>query len=439
LNYTTNEVLQYVEENDVKFIRLAFCDIFGIQKNISIMSSELPRAFENGISFNASAVKGFMNVEESNLLLHPDPSTLAVLPWRPQQGRVARLFCDIRDANGESFEGDGRQILKNAVERAKRMGYTCDIGSECEFYIFRLDEEGNPTKIPSDRAGYFDIAPRDKCENVRRDICLTLEQMGMQPKSSHHEKGPGQNEINFAYSDPLSAADNLTTFKAVVKTVATQNGFYASFMPKPLKEKNGSGLHINLALKKDKSIFYQEQDENAAEAGAFIAGIMEKMPEMTLFMNPITNSYNRLGTFEAPKYITWSHENHSQLVMIPTGEGHGNATMELRSADPSCNPYLTYALLIHAGLDGIENQTKLGMPLDLKVHLAGEDELAGLKSLPENMEQAIVKASGSAFIKSAIPGKMSEKFIEAKKEECDRYKRAGSKELFEQEEYFEIL
>ena len=427
MNYSTNEVLQYVEENDVKFIRLAFCDIFGIQKNISIMAGELLRAFENGIPFNASAVKGFKAAEESNLLLYPDPSTFAVLPWRPQQGRVARLFCDIRHPNGEVFKGDNRQILKNAMNRAEKMGYTCDIGAECEFYIFKRDDEGNPTKIPSDRAGYFDIAPLDKCENVRRDICLTLEQMGIQPKSSHHEKGPGQNEIIFAYSDPLCAADNLTTFKSVVKTVAIQNGFFASFMPKPLKDRNGSRLHINLSLKKEKCIFYHEQDEHKEEAGGFIAGIMEKMPEMALFLNPITNSYHWLGTLDTLKYMTWSHENHSQLVMTSEDKGNEYATLELRSADPSCNPYLVYAMLIHAGLDGIE----------AKMEPAGK--AAGMESLPGSMEQALARAFGSTFIKSAIPVKTAEKFIEAKKEECEEYKLAGSKELFEQEKYFEII
>ena len=315
MNDMVSEVLKFVEENDVKFIRLAFCDIFGTQKNVAIMPEELPRAFETGISLDASSVRGFFNARETDLFLVPDPGTLSILPWRPSHGRVVRLFCNIRYPDGRIFEGDCRNILRKAAARAASMGYVCKIGSECEFYLFQTDENGDPTMIPQDRAGYCDIAPRDRGENVRREICLTLEQMGIRPENSHHEQGPGQNEIDFKYSDALSAADNLITFKSVVKTIAARNGLYASFMPKPLADKSGSGMHINLSLFKNrKNLFGTDGSGRSEEAESFMAGILHRVPEITAFLNPLTNSYARFGSFDAPKYLTWSHQNRSQPV-----------------------------------------------------------------------------------------------------------------------------
>ncbi len=382
MDYTVQEILQFVEENDVKFVRLAFCDMFGSLKNIAIMAGELPRAFADGISFDASAVEGFMNVEESDLFLFPDPSTMAILPWRPQQGRVLRFYCDIRHPDGRTFDGDGRALLRRAVADLEQAGYRCQIGAECEFYLFETDEHQNPTGTPHDRAGYFDTAPMDRGENIRREICLTMEEMGLRPESSHHEQGPGQNEVDFAYTGALTAADNLVTFKSLVRVLAAQNGLYASFMPKPLKKYSGSGLHVNMSLQKDgQNIFVPAGQGHSPQAESFIAGILDRIAEITLFCNPLTNSYRRLGAFEAPKYISWSHQNRSQLIRIPAAQGE-KARMELRSPDPSCNPYVVFALLIWAGLEGIVQQKPLGAPLDLNTYSADKAALSGVQPLP---------------------------------------------------------
>jgi glutamine synthetase len=439
MDYTVNEVLQFTSENDVKFVRLAFCDIFGVQKNISIMPEELPRAFQNGITFDASAVRGFMNVEESDLALYPDSSTLSILPWRPQHGRVIRLFCDIKHPNGKAFEGDGRNILRQAVKAAKEMGYECKIGSECEFYLFELDEKGEPTKVPHDQGTYCDIAPLDKGENVRREICLTLEEMGIIPESSHHEQGPGQNEIDFKYSNALSAADHLITFKSVVKTIAARHGLFASFMPKPLPNKSGNGLHINLSLfKNGLNLFDISGHTHCPEAESFIAGIMNRTCEMSAFLNPLTNSYARLGKDAAPKYVTWSHQNRSQLVRIPAATGE-YARMELRLPDPSCNPYIAFALLIYAGLEGIKNNMPLEKPSDFNLYAVGKDKLETLSPLPENLECAIENAKKSAFIKAHLPQATFDKFIKTKEEEWQQYKVSTNKEQTEDALYFKLI
>ena len=436
LNYTMSEVLQFVQENDVKFVRLAFCDMFGTLKNISILADELPRAFENGISFDASAVRGFLNVEESDLFLFPDPGTLSVLPWRPQQGRVVRFFCEIRHPDGTPFEGDGRHILRRAVEKAARMGYVCKIGSECEFYLFEADDRGKPTKIPHDEGGYLDFAPRDKGENVRREICLTLEEMDLKPESSHHEQGPGQNEIDFQYSDALSAADNLITFQSVVKMVAARNGLYASFLPKPFPDQAGSGLHINLSLSKNgMNLFKNRNDGHSQESERFIAGILNRVREITAFLNPLTNSYARFGCCEAPKYISWSHQNRSQLVRIPAARGE-YSRMELRSPDPSCNPYLAFALLIYAGLEGIEQHIDLGEPTNLNLYRADEATLKSFAVLPETLDEALKIAEKSEFVRACLPQKTVEKYIAAKEREWRLYEQASDKAEFEHAFYF---
>lgn len=439
MSYTVNEVLTFVTENDVKFIKLAFCDMFGNQKNIAIVPHELPRAFETGISFDASAVKGFMNIEESDLFLYPDPSTLVILPWRPQQGRVIRLFCNIKHPNGEPFEGDGRSILTRAAQRAHGMGYECTIGTECEFYLLEVDERGMPTKIPHDYAGYCDTAPLDKGENVRREICLTLEKMGITPESSHHEQGHGQNEIDFRYSSALQSADNLTTFKTVVKTIAARNGLFASFMPKPFIGQSGSGLHINLSLFKDQvNIFKTGEMQHSLEAEAFIAGIMDKISDITAFLNPLTNSYQRFGNFEAPKYITWSHQNRSQLIRIPAAKGN-YARMELRSPDPACNPYLSFALLIHAGLDGIEKKKKLVSSTDINLYTADKEILETLQCLPKNLLEAIEKMQKSEFVQDILPITTINKYSSAKRLEWEAYQNASDKEMIETKMYLNSI
>ena len=362
MNFNYDDVLEYIEQEDVKFIRLAFCDIHGNLKNISILPDEVKRAFTSGISFDASAIKGFETAEKSDLFLFPVPSTLTVLPWRPSQGKVVRMFCNIKYPDGTPFNTDCRYILENAVNYAKDNGFSIYFGTEFEFYLFKTDENGNPTKIPFDNAGYFDVAPEDKGENVRREICLTLLEMGMKPECSHHEEGPGQNEIDFKYSDAMTAADNAINFITVVKAAALSNGLFADFSPKPIKDCSGNGLHINMSLKSADGKDYTDH---------FIAGIMAHIKEMTAFLNPIENSYKRLGEKKAPKYITWSKENRSQLIRIPAATGEYER-IELRSPDPTANPYITFALLIYAGLDGILNKKKLRNSTDINLFNADQ-------------------------------------------------------------------
>ncbi|MEE1244110.1 MAG: glutamine synthetase family protein [Acutalibacteraceae bacterium] len=393
MKYSKEEVLQYVREEDVKFIRLAFCDVFGKQKNISIMPEELPRAFEYGIAFDASAITGFGDETSCDLLLHPEPETLMLLSWRPEHGKVVRMFSHITYPDGKPFECDTRNLLKNAIEDAKKAGYTFSFGSEQEFYLFCLDENGNPTHEPYDNAGYMDIAPEDRGENVRREICLTLEQMGIRPESSHHEEGPGQNEIDFRYSDALTAADNTMTFQTIVKTVARRNGLYADFSPKPIKNQPGNGFHINMSVKPN------ESSENLCY---MIAGILEKSEEMTAFLNPTENSYARFGQNKAPAYISWSSENRSQLVRVPAAIGEYRRA-ELRSPDPGANPYLAFALIIYAGLYGIQNKLPLPDVNNINLYKADSETLKKFKKLPENLETACKIAAESEFIKEHIP------------------------------------
>lgn len=392
MKYTKQEVLQFVKEEDVKFIRLAFCDVFGKQKNISIMPGELDRAFEYGIALDGWSIDGFYSSIHSDLFLHPDPSTLAVLPWRPEHGRVVRMFCDVTWPDGTPFEGDTRSILKNAVKNAEDAGYYFQFGSELEFYLFKRDELGDPTNIPYDNAGYMDIAPDDKGENVRREICLTLEQMGIYPESSHHEEGPGQNEIDFRYSDALTAADNAVTFCSVVKTVANRNGIAASFSPKPLADKPGNGMHINFSVKT------KNGDTPLVPA---IAGVLKNIADLTVFLNPSENSYERLGNNKAPRYISWSAENRSQLVRIPAAFGEFKRA-ELRSPDPTANPYIAYALMIYAGLDGIKNSLELPPCTDINLYTADEETLKKFNQIPETLEKAKTAAADSEFIKSHL-------------------------------------
>ena len=396
MKYTKQEVLQFVNEEDVKFIRLAFCDVFGRQKNISIMPDELQRVFEYGIGIDASAIAGFGGEIHSDLFLHPEPDTLSILPWRPEHGRVVSMFCTVTYPDGTVFENDARSILIKAVETAKKAGYTFYFGSEMEFYLFKLDEDGEATKVPYDRAGYMDIAPDDKGENVRREICLTLEQMGIRPEGSHHEEGPGQNEIDFRYSDALSAADNAVAFVNVVKAVVSGNGLCADFSPKPLDSAPGNGLHINMSVK---------GRDGSSPMDNMIAGILEKIPEMTAFLNPEERSYDRLGNHKAPGYVSWSSENRSQLVRIPAAYGEYRRA-ELRSPDPSANPYLAYALLIYAGLYGIENKLELPKAADINLYKADEAVLSQFKRLPTNREEARKLAKNSEFIKEHLPEMM---------------------------------
>ena len=436
---TANEVLEFIKENDVKFIRLAFCDPFGTQKNISIMPDELTLAFENGISFDGSAIKGFRDVTKSDLLLFPDPSTLSMLMWRPGPGRVARFYCDIKNPDKSPFTHDSRYVLKRVIKHSEDMGYVCKIGAECEFYLFKTDENGEPTGNTLDYGGYLDISPLDKGEDIRREICLCIEEMGLNPETSHHEQGPGQNEINFKYSDALSSADNMMTFKSVVKAIAARNGLFASFMPKPLNNQSGSGLHVNISLSKNGlNIFKNKSEEHTNVAESFIAGILQKTPEITLFLNPITNSYQRLGKFEAPKYVSWSYQNRSQLVRIPAAIGE-KVRIELRSPDPTVNPYLAFALIIGAGLDGIEKALPLPPAVNVDLYKANESITNELMSLPDSLDRAIEIAESSEFVKSVIGEEMLFKYIAIKKEEAASYHEAEDKEKFYKDRYFRYV
>lgn len=398
MKYSADEVLQFVKEEDVKFIRLAFCDIYGKQKNISITPGELPRAFKEGIAFDASAIRGFGDEANSDLMLHPDPSTLAVLPWRPEHGRVIRMFCSITHPDGSAFECDTRTILINAVREAKKAGVTFTFGPELEFYLFKMDELGNKTDIPYDEAGYMDIAPEDKGENVRREICLVLEQMDIRPESSHHEEGPGQNEIDFRYSDALTAADNAQTFDTVVKTIAGRNGLWADFSPKPLKDKAGNGFHINISARND-----AKEDL----LPHIIAGVLRFIPEMTAFLNPREDSYARLGSNKAPAYVSWSAENRSQLVRVPAAL-YEQKRVELRSSDPTANPYLAFALLIYAGLYGIQNKLTPPPATDINFFNADKETLDKFQKLPVSLDEAISTMERSDFIRKYLPKQIIE-------------------------------
>ena len=398
MKYTPQEVIQFIQEEDVKFIRLAFCDCFGRPKNISIMPHELERAFKYGIAIDASAIAGFGDEVNSDLFLHPDASTIALLPWRPEHGSVVRMFCSITHPDGTPFAHDTRGILKQAVADAAKAGYAFSFGSELEFYLFRLDENGEVTDVPYDQATYMDVAPEDRCENVRREICLTLERMGIQPESSHHEEGPGQNEVDFRYSDPLSAADNAVTFLTVVKTIAARNGLYADFSPRPLEGRPGSGFHINMSV------------QGGAEAlmHRAMGGILDKITDMTLFLNPTEQSYSRLGAHKAPKYISWSSNNRSQLIRVPAASGEYRR-FELRSPDCTANPYLAFALLIWAGLSGIENDIALPEACNVNLHTADSRNVS-LATLPKSLSDAEKRAADSNFIAQHLPQSLIEFF-----------------------------
>ena len=388
--YTREDVLTFVEEEDVKFIRLAFVDLFGKQKNIAIMPGELKRAFDEGIPFASSNIDGFKDYVLSDLYLHPDPSTLSILPWRPSNGRVVRMFCNVTYPDGTPFEGDSRSILQAAIEYASKNGVNCTFGNESEFYLFKTDDEGRPTKEPFDEAGYLDIAPEDKGENVRREICFTLSDMGIVPESSHHEAGPGQNEVDFRYSDPLTAAEDALTLRAVIKTIAMRNGLYADFSPKPLEEHSGNGMHIKIMV---------HAMDGEDKLRAFMAGILRHIEEITFFLNPTEESYRRFGEKKAPVYISWSSESRNQLIMIPECSQE-RRHLKLRSPDSGSNPYIAYALLIYAGLDGVLNEMDPGEPTNLD--LADSSSHTGLKKLPLSLDAARDKALNSTFVRGIL-------------------------------------
>ena len=429
-----SDILQFVEENDIKFIRLAFCDIFGVQKNIAILSSYLEHAFEKGVSFDASAIPGFGNVTESDLFLFPDPDTLAIFPWRPSQGCVARFYCTIRYPDGRPFEGDGRHLLRQAEKRALDAGFTFQLGPECEFYLFSTDERGEPVLKPYDKAGYFDMTPLDHGENVRRSICLTLEEMGLRPERSHHEQGPGQNEVDFHRSPPLEAADNLMTLRTAVKAIAAQSGLFASFLPKPIEKESGSGLHFNLSAWRDgKNLFENFLTAPDPQAAAMLAGILRHIPAITAFANPLPGSYRRLGSFEAPSAVGWSAQNRAQLVRLPAASG-SDSRIEVRSPDPACSPYVVAALLIEAALNGVRD----GLALPPPSNFDGFAEQAG-ERLPQSLGDALETAASSEWLRSVLPEKMLAQYLTQKRAEFAAYQAASDPYRYEIEQYFDRI
>lgn len=423
MSTSPKEILKFVEENDVKFIRLTFCDIFGNLKNIAVMPNELEHAFTYGIPFDASE----FGESNSDLFLVPDISTLSVLPWRPKSGRVVRFFCTLKNHDGSDFVGDVRANLINYINKLRLNGYSCEMGTRCEFYLFELDERGNPTNIPHDKGGYLDVAPLDKCENARREICLSLEEMGLRPKSSCHKHGSGQNEIDFHENEPVTAADDMVHYKTVVKSIASQCGLFASFMPKPLPDEHGSALNISISLKKNGEHIFGNTPENISfEGKCFISGILKRINEITAFLNPTINSYKRFGVGYAPQYINWSSANCSSLIKIPHIAGTP-PRIELRSADAVCNPYIAFKLILSAGIEGIKSG-------DCSLY-EKNNELN--EKLPENLETAVNIAKNSEFIKNNLPAQVVDTLINCFNIQVDKFNK--NKDTFESDYYFNIL
>lgn len=435
--YKKEDIIRIVEEEDIEFIRLQFTDIFGALKNVAITVNQLENALNNKCMFDGAAIDGFVRVEESDMFLHPDLDTFEIIPWRPQQGKVARIICDIYYPDGTPFEGDPRYILKKTLQQAKELGYRFDVGPECEFFLFHINDNGEPTTVSHERAGYFDLGPTDFGENARRDMVLTLAEMGFEIETSHHEAAPAQHEIDFKYGEALETADSIMTFKLVVKTIAKRHGLYATFMPKPKMGINGSGMHINMSLSKDgMNIFGNSTDANglSEEAYYFIGGIMKHMKGMTLFTNPLVNSYKRLVPgYEAPIHIAWSLRNRSPLIRIPAVSAD-QMRIELRSPDPSCNPYLALAVCLAAGLDGIKNKIMPPESIDGNIFRMTEEEMEemGIQSLPRTLKEAIDEFKKDTLIQNVLGDHISTKFIEAKTKEWEDYSQKVSEWELEQ-------
>ncbi|TGC09763.1 type I glutamate--ammonia ligase [Methanolobus halotolerans] len=424
---TKEEVLQTVAECDVKFIRTQFTDTLGMIKSWAIPAEDLEGAFENGVMFDGSSIEGFTRIEESDMILMPDPTTFRILPWRPKEGAVARIIGDIFRPNGKPFEGDPRYVLKQAVAEAAEMGYTMNTGPELEFFLFELDEKGHPTTNLTDRGGYFDFAPLDKAQDVRRAIDFALEDMGFKLEASHHEVAPSQHEINFRFGDVLTTCDNIITFKYVVKSIAAHMGYYATFMPKPLYGVNGSGMHSNQSLLMDGgNAFYDPDtpDQLSTTAKQYIAGILAHIREFAAITNSTVNSYKRLVPgFEAPIYCTWSASNRSSLIRIPASRGLGTR-VELRCPDPACNPYLAFAAMLSAGLDGIKKEMEPPASTDVNIFKLTEEDRAarGIESLPGDLKEAIDLMAGSEFVKGVVGKHVFENYLTAKNAQWDDYK-----------------
>ncbi len=429
--YTKEDILQIVDEEDVEFIRLQFTDIFGQLKNVAITRSRLENALDNQCMFDGSSIEGFAQIEESDLYLHPCLDTFTIFPWRPQQGKVARLICDIYRPEGTPFEGDPRLVLKRAVTQLEDMGYSFEVGPECEFFLFDTDDSGLPTNHTGEVAGYFEMGPNDFGENARRDMVLTLEEMGFEIESSHHEAAPGQHEIDFKYEPALAAADNLVTAKLALKTVARRHGMYATFMPKPKSGVNGSGMHVNLSLSKEgKNVFSDPSDENglSKEAYYFIGGLMKHVYGMSAVTNPLVNSYKRLVSgFEAPVHIAWSVKNRSPLIRIPSVQ-EGNMRVELRSPDSAANPYLAIALCLSAGLDGIKNKIQPPEGITENIYKLSDEECRklGIRKLPSNLKDALEAMEEDPLVGEVLGEHITKVYLDEKRREWDTYCRSVS-------------
>jgi glutamine synthetase len=426
--YSKEDVLRISNEQGVEFIHLQFCDIFGILKNVSIPIEELDKALNNELMFDGSSIDGFVRIEESDMYLRPDTDTFVIFPWRTSSGLEARLMCDIYNPDGTPFEGDPRFVLRRNIEEAKTLGFdTMNVGPECEFYMFLTDEKGNPTTVTQDSANYFDMAPVDLGESARKEMVSTLKQMGFDIEASHHEVGPGQHEIDFKYDNALTTADNIMTFKMVVRIIAQKHGLHATFMPKPVQRIAGSGMHMNQSLTKDgKNAFYDPEGpmELSQYCYYYIGGLMKHAKALTAVTNSIVNSYKRLVSgFEAPVYIAWSGRNRSPLIRIPAKRGN-STRIELRSPDPTNNPYLALSVALAAGLDGIKNKILPPKAVDRNIYKMGKSELEDLniERLPASLEEALIELEKDEVIKNALGSHVYNKFIEAKWAEWNSYR-----------------
>jgi glutamine synthetase len=430
LTETEQDVIDEIDEQNVDFLRLQFTDILGTVKNVSIPSDQAEKAFTEGIYFDGSSIQGFVRIQESDMRLKPDPDTFAILPWRKREDSAsARLICDVIDTTtGEPFPGDPRQVLQNAIDHAAELGYEINAGPEPEFFLFQEDEDGRATTEYSDHGGYFDLAPKDLASDVRRDIIYGLEQMGFDVEASHHEVAKSQHEIDFKYDDALTTADNIGTFRTVVRSIAAQHDMHATFMPKPIPRINGSGMHTHLSLFEDgENAFHDEDDEfNLSDtAKMFLAGVLEHAPAITAVANPTVNSYKRLVPgYEAPVYIAWSDVNRSALIRKPAARVPAASRIELRSPDPSCNPYLALAAMIESGLDGIEQGLEAPDPVRENIYEFGEEEREeyGIETLPANLGQAVTALQDDEVVSAALGEHIVDKFAEAKTAEFDEYR-----------------
>ncbi len=425
--YTKEDIIRICEKEDIRFIRLQFTDIFGTLKNLAITRRQLERALDNQMMFDGSSIEGFVRIEESDMYLHPDINSFVIFPWESEGGKVARLICDVYNADGTPFEGCPRNTLKRVLKEAEEMGYTMYVGPEAEFFLFHTDSEGKPTTITHDDAGYFDLGPVDLGEKARRDMCITLESIGFEIEASHHEVAPGQHEIDFKYDDALTTADNIMTFKMVVRIVAQKHGLHATFMPKPVYGIAGSGMHINQSLfRNGQNVFYDPDKKYGLsdEAMYYMGGLLKHAKAITAITNPLVNSYKRLiAGYEAPVYIAWSSQNRSPLIRVPAKRGEGTR-LELRSPDPSCNPYLALAVALKAGLDGIKNQILPPPPVDRNVYNMTKEERLNchIEQLPNSLDAAIKALRENEVIKEALGHHCFSRYVDAKKIEWNEYK-----------------